>query len=116
MVKPRSVFMAIIFSRIPIYDIYWFVKLTNEMNVVTNHKNDTSGGTAFFLSLITLGVYGFYWGYRMGVKLDRFENKRSLRRVGYMLFGPLGFGLITRAFLQNELNKIIEKNERFPLF
>ena len=57
-----------------IYDLIWFVKMTNEVNTITENENDTSGGMALFLTIITFGLYGFYWAYKMGEKLDEYDN------------------------------------------
>ena len=59
----RNIALCIVFSIITfgIYEIYWFIVATNEINRMTRHPNQTSGGIAFLLSLITFGIYSYYW-------------------------------------------------------
>ena len=53
----RNIALCIVFSIITfgIYEIYWFIVATNEINRMTRHPNQTSGGIAFLLTLITFG-------------------------------------------------------------
>ena len=107
MITKRGIATAIVFSLLTcgIYSIYWFIKLTDEVNFITNNKNDTSGGTAFLLTLLTCGIYGIYWAYKMGEKLDYFEGKSASRGVVYLLLQLFGFGIITYALIQDTINK-----------
>ena len=75
--KNRNIALCIIFSIITfgIYGIYWFICLTNGMNMATpDDTYQTSGGMAFLFSLLTCGIYSFYWNYRMGQKIDSVKN------------------------------------------
>lgn len=61
--KNRNIALCIIFSIITfgIYGIYWFICLTNEMNMATpDDTYQTSGGMAFLFSVLTCGIYSFY--------------------------------------------------------
>ena len=108
MVTRREVATAIVLSIITcgIYSIYWFVKLTDEVNIVTGQINNTSGGMAFLLTLITCGIYAYYWAYKMGSQLDTYENKPASRGILYIILQFIGLGIVTYALIQDSINKI----------
>ena len=94
----RNIALCIVFSIITfgIYEIYWFIVATNEINRMTRHPNQTSGGIAFLLSLITFGIYGYYWAWKLGEKSDMLKNRyleyRSTdTRVLYLVLQLFGF-------------------------
>ena len=107
MIQKRSVVTAIIFSIITcgIYGIYWFVKLTDEMNYATRNVNDTSGGMAFILTILTCGLYGIYWAYKMGEKVDTLERTNGSKGILFLILTFLGLGIIVYALAQDALNK-----------
>ena len=112
-VKERGIAMAIILSIVTfgIYGIYWFVKITDELNTVAGTPEDTSGLKAFLFSLITLGIYNIYWYYKMGDKIDKYENTNSSKGILYLILGLLGFGIISYALIQDSINKAIAKKD-----
>ena len=111
-VEKRELVKAIILSLVTcgIYGIYWFVKLTNDMNEMTGRKNDTSGGVSYLLSLITCGIYGFYWAYKMGEKADELSGKESSNKIIYLVLQIFGLGIVVYALAQDTINKAIDNN------
>ena len=113
MIKRRDLATAIILSIVTcgIYSIYWFVKLTDEVNFVTGNAHSTSGGVAFLLTLVTCGIYGFYWAYDMGNKLDNCYMARGMasgsRSVIYLVLNIFGLSIVTYALIQDSVNKLI---------
>ena len=113
MVEKRSVATAIILSIVTcgIYGIIWFVKLTDEINYISNQQNDTSGVMALVLTLITCGIYGYVWYYKMGEKLDEAYVGRGFpsqsRAFLYLILGIFGLGIVSYALMQDSLNKIV---------
>lgn len=107
MVTKRSVAMAIILSIVTcgIYGLYWFVKLTDEMNYASGSRNDTSGIMAFVLTIVTCGIYTFYWAYKMGIKADIVERTNSSKGILYLILTVLGLGIIVYALAQDTLNR-----------
>ena len=108
MITKRNIGVAILLSIITcgIYAIYWFVKLTDEVNYVTGNANDTSGGVAFLLGLVTCGIYMYYWAYKMGEKIDACDNASHSRGILYLILTFLGLGIVVYAILQDILNKV----------
>ena len=107
MLQKRSVATAIVLTIITcgIYGIYWFIKLTDEMNFVTGTQQDTSGGMAFLLTLVTCGIYGYYWAYKMGEKIEANQGYSKSRPITYLLLNIFGLSIVTFALLQDTLNK-----------
>ena len=111
MVEKRSIAKAIILSIVTfgIYEIYWFIKMTNEVAEITGDHNNASGGMAFFLTLITGGIYGIFWAYKMGEKLDRHEGAaKGDRALIYLILQVVGLGIVTFCMIQDSINKIVE--------
>lgn len=108
MKQERSIPVAIILSIITcgLYEIYWFIVLTDEVNTVTGNSHDTSGGMSFVLNLVTCGIYGIYWSYKMGEKLDRYYGDNGSRSIVYLLLCLFGFGFVNCILIQDGLNKI----------
>ena len=111
-IKPRNLVAAIIlgFVTCGIYAIYWFIKLTDEMNELSGNEGDTSGGMAFLFSLLTCGIYGYYWAYRLGVKRDSLEEKSSSSGVIYLILSLVGLQIVVYALAQDAINKEVAKS------
>ena len=107
--KKRSIAVAILLTIITcgLYAVYWFVKLTDEVNYVSNTRSDTSGIMAMLLALVTCGIYTLYWSYKMGEKLDRCTGQNSSRGTMYLLLNLVGAGIINFALIQDTLNKML---------
>ena len=90
------------------------IKMTDETNNVSGEPNATSGAMAFLLSLVTCGIYGFYWIYKQGERLNNAKMQRgypsSNLSVIYLLLTIFGLGIVAFCLMQNELNEIIDNN------
>ena len=112
MLQKRDVGLAIVLSILTcgIYEIYWFIKLNDDINYITNSQHDTSGGVAFLLSLVTCGIYSYFWMYKMGSKLDDFAVARGYapgsRGIVYLLLTFFGLGIVSYALMQDSINKM----------
>lgn len=109
--RQRDVALSIVFTVITcgIYGIYWFICLTDEMNMATG-ETDTSGGMAFLFTLLTCGIYGIYWSYKMGEKRNRAYQMRGMTAdpnagILYLVLSLLGLNIVVFALLQDSLNK-----------
>ena len=94
-----------------IYGLYWFVVLTDDTNrMLENAQNETSGGMALLFTIITCGIYGLYWMYKEGEKIDRIKTSRGIPSsnsgILYLILGLVGFSIISYALIQNELNNL----------
>ena len=109
-IAERNLVLAIILSLLTcgIYSIYWFIVMTDEANKVNNTEG-TSGAMAFLFTLLTCGIYGIYWYYKMGKTLYEAGQKSgraiSDNSVIYLLLGLFGFGIVSYALIQSDLNK-----------
>lgn len=66
------------------------------------------------LTLVTCGIYGFFWYYKMGSQCSVLEEENGMRvnpiGVLCLVLAVFGLGIISIAILQNEINTIIEEN------
>ena len=116
-VQPRDIATAIILSIVTcgIYNIYWFVKQVDDVNRVANDQNAFSGGVTFLLGLVTCGIYTLYWFYQAGKKISYAQQVRGLPvkdnlEILYLLLGLFGFGIVSMALIQSDLNKMATPN------
>lgn len=89
-----------------------FIVLTDEVNAVSGQTNTTSGGVAFLLTIVTCGIYGYYWAYKMGDKLNQAKAQRNMpidsnMPIIYLLLEIFGLGIIGWALMQDNLNKML---------
>ena len=60
-------------------------------------------------TIITCGIYGLYWAYKCGEKIDITKQKRGIPAsnggVLYLILFIFG-GIIAYALIQNELNNL----------
>lgn len=110
MIKNRDIAVAIVLTVVTcgLYGLYWFACLNDDLNELTD-KNGTSGGIALVLSLVTCGIYTLYWMYKSGEKVDQLKVQRGLNPqytgIIYLVLKILGFGIVSCALIQDELNK-----------
>ncbi|HBH95793.1 MAG TPA: hypothetical protein DDX91_08565 [Ruminococcaceae bacterium] len=115
MIQQRNIALCIILSIVTcgIYGLIWFVKLTDETNMVTPPnpagKPYTSGGISLLLMIVTCDIYGLYWAYKQGEKLDNAKAARGLptsnQAVIYLIL-QLVFPVVGWAMMQNQLNEM----------
>lgn len=62
------------------------------------------------LSLVTCGIYGIYWVYTAGSKIDEAKTARGIpssnSNVLYLILNLVGLAIVTDALIQNELNNM----------
>ena len=114
MIKQRNIALCIVFSIITfgIYALYWFVCLTNDANQESGQTDATSGGMSLLLTIVTCNIYGWFWAYKMGEKVDIIKNKNGVPSsnsgILYVLLQVFGLGIIAYALMQDTANKYAE--------
>ena len=72
-----------------------------------------SGGKCFLLTLITCGIYGFYWAYLMGKAMMQAKSKNDMpaddNAMLYVILQIFGLSIVTYCLVQNDLNTIADK-------
>lgn len=112
MMEERSVGLAILFTVLTcgLYGIYWFIKMTDEVNTLSWDHNVT-GGVAFLLSMVTCGLYTIYWNYNMGKKLVKAQEKAGRpvtdNSILYLILSVFGLQIISYAIIQSEINALV---------
>lgn len=104
MIKQRNIALCIVFSIITfgIYALYWFVCLTNDANQESGQTDATSGGVALLLTIVTCNIYGWFWAYKMGEKIDAIKTKNGQSAgnssILFLLLQLCGLGIYTSFF------------------
>ena len=84
--------------------------MTDEVKIAAKDDKIASGGVAFLLTLITCGIYGIYWAYKMGELTSKAKAERGFlvqnNAVLYLVLELIGFGIIVYALVQNDLNEM----------
>ena len=116
MIQKRDIVVSIILSLVTcgIYNIYWFVVMTDDVKNVANDNNLASGGLAFIFTLLTCGIYGFYWAYKMGELMKNAQASRGMQvsdnAIVYLILQIVGLQIVSQALIQSDLNKIADLN------
>lgn len=82
------------------------IKLNDEINPLAGEPNATSGGMVFLLTIVTCGIYSYYWMYKMGERCDRINMVNGNSNILYLLVSIFGFGIIAYCLMQDTLNKV----------
>lgn len=110
-IQRKNIALCVIFTILTcgIYGLYWLYCMVEECNLLTSRPNAASGGMVLLLTIVTCGIYELYWLYRAGEDLDRLRTDRGglPGHLGllYLIVTLLGFGIVTYALLQSELNE-----------
>ena len=112
-IQARDIAVAIILSVVTcgIYNIFWFIKMVDDVNRAANDQSAFSGGLTWLLSFVTGGIYGWYWYYQAGKKMAYAKQVRNMpvenqTEILYLVLAIFGMGIINMALIQNDLNKM----------
>ena len=109
-IVPRNIVVAVILSFVTcgIYQIYWFIKMNDEVNTLASEPDAPSGIMAFLFTLITCGIYGFFWSYKMGERCDRIKGSvGGSSAILYLILAILGLGIVNYCLIQDTINKAV---------
>ena len=66
------------------------------------------------LSIITCGIYGYYWAYLMGKAMMQAKAKNNMlvddNSILYIILQIFGLGIVTYCLVQNDLNTLADEN------
>lgn len=107
--KNIAVCVILTFVTCGIYGLYWYYCMVEDCNALISRPGAPSGGMVLLLTIVTCGIYGWYWLYQAGENMDRLRMDRGglPGHLGllYLIVTLLGFGIVTYALLQSELNE-----------
>ena len=69
---------------------------------------------AILLSIVTCGIYGYVWAYKMGDAYDRLDQRAANTGVIYLVLSLLGLSIVTYALLQDQINKHLPTDPTNP--
>lgn len=116
MIKEKNIAVSIIlyFVTCGIYYLVFMVDSTRDVDIISNNPEKRSGGTVVLLSILTCGIYSFYWWYKQGELMENlnYESGRSgsSSAVLYLLLSLFGLSFVNMILLQSDLNKYAAKN------
>lgn len=122
MIKQRNIALCIVFSIITfgIYALYWFVCLTNDANQESGQTDATSGGVALLLTIVTCNIYGWFWAYKMGEKIDAIKTKNGQSAgnssILFLLLQLCGLGIVSYAIMQDTINKMRNESNCIQIY
>ena len=109
----RSIPLCIVLSLFTcgIYSLYWLYCVVNDLNAASGEPEDTSGGIVILLGLVTCGIYTIYWYYKAAAKVNRIRDMSNMPQdsslcILYLVLSLFGFGIVSMALIQDELNKV----------
>ncbi len=111
MFQKRSIPVCIILSIVTcgIYGLYWFVKVTDELNHVSGDQNATTGGMSLLFTIITCGIYGLYWAWKCGEKVNALRASRGtpdgFLHIVFLVLELFQLNIVNLALIQDELNQ-----------
>ena len=99
----------VVIKKIIMYNIYIIFRkgtkvMIKERNIVV----------CVLLSIITCGIYGIYWNYKVGKEMYEANQKKGIitsdNSVMYLILSLVGFSIVTFCIVQNELNALAKKD------
>ena len=114
MITKKNIVTCIILSFITcgIYNIIWFINLTEDIAFLSE-DNNLIGAKAFIFTLLTCGIYAFFWAYNIGKGIQKAQQKRNLSAEDnstifvILQLIPIG-NIITLCIAQDEINKMAD--------
>lgn len=116
MVKEKNIAVSIIlyFVTCGIYYLIYMVESTQDVDIVAKNPDKRSGGTVVLLSILTCGIYGYYWWYKQGELMEKANSESgkasSSSAVLYLLLAIFGLSFVNMILLQSDLNKYAIEN------
>ena len=84
--------------------------MTDESNMLSG-QNETSGGMAFLLTIVTCGIYTIFWNYKMGKKMQLAQQRAGVQStdnsVLYLILAIFGFQIISYCIIQSDINALV---------
>ena len=84
------------------------IKLNDESLAICKEKGK-SGITVFLLTVVTFGIYGYVWWYKMGNRCDKMKgNENGLTSILYVMLALFGFSIVNYVLTQDSINNSIK--------
>ena len=83
-------------------------RLNDEINELAQDEMAPGGGLVIILTVLTCGIYGLYWYYRMGEKCDYIAQTHTSNNILYLVLGIFGLGIVSIALMQDTVNRVLE--------
>jgi hypothetical protein len=68
----------------------------------------TTGGMVILLTIVTCGIYGLYWMYKMGERCDRIKgDMNGSSKILYLVLQLFGLGIVAYCLIQDTINNSV---------
>ena len=74
---------------------------------IISRPTPDSGGMVLVFTIITCGIYGWYWLYKMGDRCDRIKGMNGSSGILYLILGIFGLSIVSYCLIQDTINKAI---------
>lgn len=118
--EKKNIALYIILSIVTcgIFALIWVAKLADDINIAANENDKMSGGMVVLLSILTCGIYMMVWYYQSGKAISKAKAMRNMPgdsslEIIYLILGLCGFGIVSVALMQNELNNMIDASAKY---
>ena len=80
--------------------------LNEDINSLSGAENATGGGLVILFSIITCGIYGLYWFYKMGERVDTIKNQPGASTpILFLILSIFGLSIVNFCLMQDAINK-----------
>ena len=110
MVQKKNIAVWVILSifTLGIGSLVWMAGVTKDTALLKKDVNYRNGATVVLLSIVTCGIYALYWYYVTSQDLKMVDPNKTDNALVNLLLGIFGFGLISIALMQNQINLITD--------
>lgn len=113
--EKRSVPIFVVLSIVTcgVFYLIWLAMIADDIKELSDDKEAMSGGMVLLLSIVTCGIYTLVWYYQAGKYIAKLRAMRNMpvnsnMEIVYLLLGFFGFGIVSVALIQNEVNDILD--------
>lgn len=95
-----------------VYGIIWYKRVTDEVRYFSDDESTFNGTMALFVSIITFGIYTYYWAYKRDRNLLWSCNSKGIEYTPnvfvYEFFILVGLYFVPLMIMQNYINEMID--------
>ncbi len=115
MAAKRSIVSCILLSIFTcgLYTMFgWIPGVANDLNKLDRSQEGPTGVTVVLLTIVTCGIYGIYFVYVASKRIYGLFQLNDLRASDNTIINVVleifGFGIVSLAIMQNDLNNYID--------
>jgi hypothetical protein len=107
-----GVYVILSFLTCGIWTLVWYYGITKDLGQLKNDPYYRSPVLVVLFDLLTCGLYTLYWYYVTSQDLTSLDKQKRDNAAITLILGIFGFGIISLALMQNQLNDIARQGWR----